>query len=76
MADSRKRSPSSPWPARPPAQTVGNTSLYEAQADWIGTEAAENFDAVVEAITIKGTQFKAVKFNFPKGNEDDDKHDH
>ncbi|RRJ96131.1 hypothetical protein Ga0100231_019535 [Opitutaceae bacterium TAV4] len=57
-------------------ETVGNTSLYEAQADWIGTEAAENFDAVVEAITIKGTQFKAVKFNFPKGNEDDDKHDH
>ncbi len=37
------------------------------QADWVKT--ATNFDAVVKLVDVKGKQFKDVKFNFPKGNE-------
>lgn len=57
-------------------ETVGDTSLYEAQADWIGQITAEAFNAVVDAITIKGVQFKNVKFNFPNGNEEAGEHAH
>jgi hypothetical protein len=47
-------------------ETVGDTSLYEAQADWLKT--TETFDGTVKMIEIKGTKFADVKFNFPKGN--------
>ena len=48
-------------------EKVGDTSLFEAQADWLKT--ATNFDAVVKLVDVKGKAFKDVKFNFPKGNE-------
>jgi hypothetical protein len=48
-------------------ETVGDTALFETQADWLKTTAT--FDAVVTKIDIKGTAFTAVAFNFPKGNE-------
>ena len=48
-------------------EKLGDTSLCEAQADWLKT--ATNFDAVVKLLDVKGKQFKDVKFNFPKGNE-------
>ncbi|MDR1281432.1 MAG: hypothetical protein LBK99_11495 [Opitutaceae bacterium] len=57
-------------------ETAGDTSLFEAEAGWIGTKAADDFDATLETITIKGTAFNNVKFNYPKGNEDDDDDDH
>ena len=50
-------------------ETVGDTSLFEAQADWLKTTA--NFDAELKAITVRGTAFREVKFNFPKGNDKD-----
>ncbi len=50
-------------------ETVGNTSQFEASADWLKTTAT--FDGVVTAIEIKGTTFTAVAFNFPKGNDKD-----
>lgn len=50
-------------------ETVGDTSLFETQADWLKT--IEDFDAVLKSITIRGTTFADVKFNFPKGNDKD-----
>jgi hypothetical protein len=50
-------------------ETVGDTALFEAQADWLKT--VKKFDAALNKITIRGTTFTDVKFNFPKGNDKD-----
>jgi hypothetical protein len=50
-------------------ETVGDTSQFEAQADWLKT--ASTFDATLTALEIRGTPFLAVPFNFPKGNDRD-----
>jgi hypothetical protein len=50
-------------------ETVGDTSLFEAQADWLKSTA--EFDATLTSITIRGTTFAGVKFNFPRGNDQD-----
>ena len=50
-------------------ETIGDTSLFEGQADWLKT--AKEFDATLKTITIRGTTFTDVKFNFPKGNDKD-----
>lgn len=50
-------------------ETVGDTSLFQAQADWL--KSAADFDGVLKSITIRGTTFSGVKFNFPKGNDTD-----
>ena len=47
-------------------ETVGDTSQFEAQADWLRTN--RQFDAVLKALTIKGRKYENVAFNFPKGN--------
>ena len=48
-------------------EIVGDTSLFEGQAEWLKT--APVFDGMLKTITIRGTTFAEVKFNFPKGNE-------
>jgi hypothetical protein len=48
-------------------ETVGDTSLYEGQADWL--KAARVFDGTLKTIAIRGTTFSDVKFNFPKGSD-------
>ncbi len=48
-------------------EKVGDTSLFEAQAEWL--KGTDKFDGVVLDLEIKGTTFKAVGFNFPKGND-------
>ena len=48
-------------------ETVGDTALFEGQAEWLKT--AGNFDATLRSITIRGTTFTDVKFNFPQGND-------
>jgi hypothetical protein len=50
-------------------ETVGDTSLFEGQADWL--KSVKEFDATLKTITIRGTTFADVKFNFPKGNDKD-----
>ncbi len=50
-------------------ETVGDTSLFEARADWL--ESTREFDAVLRSVTIRGTTFTDVKFNFPNGNDTD-----
>ena len=46
-------------------ETVGDTSQFDAQADWLKTTAA--FDATLTSLEIRGTTFSAIPFNFPKG---------
>ncbi len=50
-------------------ETIGDTSLFQGQADWLRT--TPEFDAVLSSITIRGTAFNGVKFNFPRGNDTD-----
>ena len=45
----------------------GDTSQFEAQADWLKT--AKNFDAELKSATVLGKTYTTTKFNFPKGNE-------
>jgi hypothetical protein len=52
-------------------EAAGDTSLFEAQTDWLKT--TREFDAVLKELTVRGTVFKDVKFNYPKGNDDDAK---
>lgn len=54
-------------------ETVGDTSLFTAEADWLKTTSV--FDAEIKTLTVRSTTFTGVKFNFPKGNDSDD-HDH
>jgi hypothetical protein len=46
-------------------ETVGDTALFTAQAGWLKT--AKTFDAVIKSVTLDGTEFTHVGFNFPKG---------
>ena len=48
-------------------ESVGDTSQFEAQEDWLKTTPV--FDAVLASIEIKGSKFEQVAFNFPKGND-------
>ncbi len=48
-------------------ETVGNTSLYQGQSDWLKTEGT--FDATLEPVAIHGTAFGPTPFNFPSGND-------
>lgn len=50
-------------------ETVGDTALFEGRADWL--RGASQFDGVLRSVTIRGTVFAGVKFNFPKGNDTD-----
>jgi hypothetical protein len=50
-------------------ETVGDTSLFEAKADWIKT--ADHFKGVIKLLPIQDQTFKSVAFGFPEGNEKD-----
>jgi len=45
----------------------GDTSEFAGASDKL--KGLKVFDGTVSAITVKGKEFKDVKFNFPKGNE-------
>ena len=45
----------------------GATSEFAGQSDEL--KGLKEFDAAVKSIKIKGKEFSAEKFNFPKGNE-------
>ena len=51
-------------------ETVGDTALFEAQAEWLKTNAT--FDGVLRKLTVRGTAFENITFNFPKGNDTDE----
>ena len=46
----------------------GDSSEFSVQADAL--KGVAKFDGIVKAVTTRGTDFKNVKFNFPKGNEE------
>ncbi len=48
-------------------ETVGNTSQFTAEAEWL--TAAPEFDGVLTRLEIRGAVYANVPFNFPKGNE-------
>jgi hypothetical protein len=50
-------------------ETVGSTSCFEAQADWI--RKVPVFDGVLTRIDVRGASFQNVAFNFPRGNDTD-----
>ena len=50
-------------------ETVGDTSLFEARADWV--KANKTFDGIIKSLPIRGTTFSEVEFNFPLGNDKD-----
>lgn len=50
-------------------ETVGDTSQFEAQANWLKT--TKTFDAELAALKIRNATFLHVAFNFPKGNDKD-----
>ncbi|MGO8929964.1 MAG: hypothetical protein ACLQU3_24105 [Limisphaerales bacterium] len=52
-------------------EKVGDTSLFEARADWL--KATSTFDAVLKEITVHGKSYTNILFNFPKGNDDKSK---
>lgn len=50
-------------------EAVGDTSLFEVHSDML--RGAAEFDGVVKSVTIRGSTFTGVKFNFPRGNDTD-----
>ena len=53
-------------PAANPAtgETAGDTSQFQAQADWLKT--ADSFEGVLKEIAIRGSTYTFVAFKFPK----------
>lgn len=51
-------------------EKVGDTSLFETQADWL--KSASTFDGVLKELTVKDKSYQNVAFNFPKGNDQDE----
>ena len=54
---------------RATGETVGDTSMFSAQADWL--KSTNSFDGTLKELTVRGTTFTNVAFNFPKGNDTD-----
>ena len=49
-------------------EKVGDTALFEGQADWLKTTPI--FDAVLKDITIRGKTYTNILFNYPKGSDE------
>jgi hypothetical protein len=48
-------------------ESVGDTALFQAQADWLKTTG--NFAATLHGLTVRGTTFPDTSFDFPAGND-------
>jgi len=48
-------------------ETVGDTSLFQARADWL--RRVDRFQGVIPSLAIHDQTFRLVKFKFPEGNE-------
>ena len=56
---------------RATGETVGDTALFEAQAEWLKT--TPTFNAVIKDLTVRDNRYQNIAFNFPKGNDTDEK---
>ncbi len=52
-------------------ESVGDTSEFMAQSDDL--KSRNKFFATIANVTIKGQEFKNVDFDFPEGNDHDEK---
>jgi hypothetical protein len=52
-------------------EKVGDTSEFETTAEWL--KQVKTFDAVLKSLTVKSKTYTNVTFNFPKGNDKDEK---
>lgn len=52
-------------------ETVGNTSEFNGQSDAL--KGLDKFAGRIEAVKTKGQDFKSVNFDFPEGNDRDEK---
>jgi hypothetical protein len=50
-------------------EKAGDTAQFEAQADWL--KGVTNFSAVLKDLNIRGSDYRQITFNFPKGNDAD-----
>jgi len=50
-------------------EAVGDTSLFEARADWL--KSADTFKGIFKNLKIQDQEFKSVEFSFPEGNAKD-----
>lgn len=48
-------------------ETVGSTSRF--QGEIAGLKGVEKFDATLEAIIVRGVEFRGVSFPYPEGND-------
>jgi hypothetical protein len=49
-------------------ETVGDTALFEARADWLKT--TPEFEAVLREVTVRAKTYTNISFNFPKGTDE------
>jgi hypothetical protein len=49
-------------------EKIGDSSLFEAQADWLKT--TPDFEGVLKEINVRGKTYTNVSFNFPKGSDE------
>ena len=56
-----------PMASNATGEQVGNTSWFEAQAEWL--KRTTNFDAVLKEITVRNKTYTNIAFNFPKGSD-------
>jgi len=57
--------------SRATGERVGDTSAFEAQADWLKTNPT--FDGVLKELAVRAKVYQNAQFNFPKGNDTDEK---
>lgn len=57
-------------PNQATGEAVGDTALFEARAGWLKSTSA--FDGVLKELTVRGTKYQNISFNFPKGNDQDE----
>lgn len=53
-------------------ETAGNTSQFAAQSDSL--KGLDKFTGTIEVVNTKGQNFKEVSFDYPEGNDRNQKH--
>lgn len=54
-------------PNRATGETVGDTSMFEAQAGWLKSQ--NSFPAVLKELKVKGNTYTNIAFNFSAGKD-------
>lgn len=57
---------------RATGEEVGDTALFEGQADWL--RGRTNFEAELPMLKIRGREYRDVRFPFPEGNAPEHAH--